>query len=109
MLRVPSPRRWLGRFGGTLTLAVAAGVVSGLAAVARKKHCAAIVLTGAIEPSKETLARGLPELVARSPVPVLVGGLSSVYACDAIGRAGAEALGRDIEHGLQRLREVLSR
>jgi DNA-binding transcriptional MerR regulator len=77
--------------------------------VARKKHCAAVVLSGAIEPSKETLARGLPELVARSPVPVLVGGLASVFACDAIGRAGAEALGRDIEHGLQRLGEVLSR
>lgn len=76
--------------------------------VARKKHCAAIVLSGAIEPSKETLTRGLPELVARSPVPVLVGGLSSVFACDAITRAGAEALGRDIEHGLQRLEEALS-
>jgi DNA-binding transcriptional MerR regulator len=82
--------------------------LAGLAAVARKKHCAAIVLTGAIEPSKETLARGLPELVARSPVPVLVGGLSRSTPA-AIGRAGAEALGRDIEHGLQRLREVLSR
>lgn len=80
-----------------------------LSSVARKKHCAAIMLSGAIEPSKETLTRGLPELVARSPVPVLIGGLSSVYACDAIGRAGAEALGRDIEHGLQRLGQVLSR
>jgi DNA-binding transcriptional MerR regulator len=77
-------------------------------AVARKKHCAAIVLSGAVEPSKETLARDLPELVTRSPVPVLVGGMASVFACDAIGRAGAEALGRDIEHGMQRLGEVLS-
>ncbi|MCU0990931.1 MAG: hypothetical protein MUE63_15520 [Xanthomonadales bacterium] len=83
--------------------------LSELWSVARKKHCAAIVLSGAIEPSKETLTRGLPELVTRSPVPVLVGGLASVYACDAIGRAGAEALGRDIEHGLQRLGQVLSR
>jgi MerR family transcriptional regulator, light-induced transcriptional regulator len=79
-----------------------------LASVARKKRCAAIVLSGAIEPSKETLAHDLPQLVASSPVPVLVGGLSSVYACDAIGRTGAAALGRDIEHGLQRLGEVLS-
>lgn len=77
-------------------------------AVARKKHCAAIVLSGAVEPSKETLARDLPELVTRSPVPVLVGGMASVFACDAIGRAGAEALGRDIEHGMQRLGEMLS-
>ena len=34
--------------------------------------------------------------------------LSSVYACDAINRAGAEALGRDVEHGLSRIREILS-
>ncbi|MGD8680174.1 MAG: MerR family transcriptional regulator [Lysobacterales bacterium] len=79
-----------------------------LAPVARKKHCAAIVLSGAIEPSKELLSTDLPALVNNSPVPVLVGGLASVFACEAIDRAGAEALGRDIEHGLRRLEEVLS-
>ena len=78
-----------------------------LVPVARKKRCDAIVLSGAIEPSRNVLDDGLPRLVAKSPVPVLVGGLSSVYACDAITRAGAEALGRDIEHGLQRLGELL--
>jgi MerR family transcriptional regulator, light-induced transcriptional regulator len=78
-----------------------------LAAVAEKKGCDAIVLSGAIEPSKDTLTRGLPELVASGVAPVLIGGLSSIYACDAINRAGAEALGRDIDHGLQRLAEVL--
>jgi DNA-binding transcriptional MerR regulator len=79
-----------------------------LAPLARKKHCSAIVLSGAIEPSKETLSSDLPDLVNNSPVPVVIGGLSSVYACDAINRAGAEALGRDIDHGLQRLGEILS-
>jgi len=79
-----------------------------LAPVACKKHCAAIVLSGAIEPSRELLSADLPDLVNNSPVPVLVGGLSSVYACDAINRAGAEALGRDIDHGLQRIREMVS-
>lgn len=79
-----------------------------LASIARKKRCAAILLSGAIEPSKEMLTEALPRLVARSAAPVLIGGLSSVYACDAINRAGAEALGRDIEHGLHRLDEVLS-
>jgi len=79
-----------------------------LAAVARKKDCDAIVLSGAIEPSGETLNRSLPRLVAAKAAPVLVGGLSSVYACDAISRAGATALGRDIGHGLQRLAEVLA-
>ena len=79
-----------------------------LSAVASKKECAAIVLSGAIEPSRETLNHDLPDLVNASESPILIGGLSSVYACDAINRAGAEALGRDIEHGLQRLKEVLS-
>jgi MerR family transcriptional regulator, light-induced transcriptional regulator len=79
-----------------------------LAPVARAKGCDAIVLSGAIEPSKETLNRSLPGLVETSTAPVLIGGLSSVYACDAITRGGAEVLGRDIEHGLQRLAEVLA-
>jgi DNA-binding transcriptional MerR regulator/methylmalonyl-CoA mutase cobalamin-binding subunit len=79
-----------------------------LSAVARKKGCEAIVLSGAIEPSRDTLNHDLPDLVSGSAIPVLVGGLSSVYACDSINRAGAEALGRNIEHGLQRLSEVLS-
>ena len=80
-----------------------------LAAVARTKNCDAIVLSGAIEPSSETLGRDLPKLVKDARAPVLIGGLSSVYACDAIDRAGAEALGRDIEHGLLRLAEVIAK
>ena len=79
-----------------------------LAYVAKKKNCAAILLSGAIEPSSRTLSRDLPKLVDKAGMPVLVGGLSSVYACDAINRAGAEALGRDVEHGLARIDSVLS-
>ena len=79
-----------------------------LAKVVEKKGCSAILLSGAIEPSEQTLTRDLPLLVDQSQVPVLVGGLSSVYSCDAIVRAGAEALGRDIDHGLARLKEILA-
>ena len=79
-----------------------------LAYVAKKKNCAAILLSGAIEPSSRTLSRDLPKLVEQAGMPVLVGGLSSVYACDAINRAGAEALGRDVEHGLARIDSILS-
>ena len=78
-----------------------------LTAVARKKNCKAILLSGAIEPSRKFLTVELPALVAESMIPVLIGGLSSVYGCDAINRAGAEALGRDIRHGLERLEEIL--
>ena len=79
-----------------------------LAAVARKKSCSAIVLSGAVEPPARVLDTDLPDLVRNAGVPVLVGGLSSVYACEAIDRAGAEALGRDIDHGLERLAAILS-
>lgn len=76
--------------------------------VAKKKACSAILLSGAIEPSAKTLSKDLPALVKRSGVPVLVGGLSSVYSCNAINSAGAEALGSDIDQGLRRLGEILS-
>ena len=75
--------------------------------VAGSKHCSAIVLSGAVEPSAGVLADSLPELVTATPIPVFVGGLASVYGCDPITKAGAEPLGRDIDHGLRRLGEVL--
>ena len=78
-----------------------------LAQIAKRKNCKAIVLSGAIELSEQTAKKNLPALVKASPVPVLVGGLTSVYSCDTINQCGAEALGRDIEHGLQRLKEVI--
>ena len=78
-----------------------------LGPVARQKNCAAIMLSGVMELSERTVGKDLPALVNSVAIPVLVGGLSSVYSCDSIGRAGAEALGRDIEHGLQRLAEIL--
>lgn len=79
-----------------------------LAAVARSRRCKAIVLSGAVEPGEEVLDEDLPRLVNQKVAPVLIGGLSSVFACDAITRAGAEPLGRDIDHGLKRLGELLA-
>ena len=79
-----------------------------LAGVAQKKNCSAIMLSGAIEPSPVTLSADLRDLVKNAGVPVMVGGLSSVFSCDAINKAGAEALGRDLEHGMQRVAEILS-
>ena len=75
--------------------------------VASRTQCAAIVLSGAIEPSSGTLTRDLPSLVEAVEIPVFVGGPASVFACDAINKAGAEALGQDMELGLRRLKERL--
>lgn len=79
-----------------------------LSAVANQKRCSAILLSGAIEPSASILSKELPALVTDSGLPVLIGGLASVYSCEAINRAGATALGRDIQHGLQVLEDLLS-
>jgi DNA-binding transcriptional MerR regulator/methylmalonyl-CoA mutase cobalamin-binding subunit len=79
-----------------------------IVSVSIQKKPKAIVLAGAIEPSRRTLERDLPKLVEQVGIPVTVGGLSSVYGCDAIDKAGAVALGRDIDRGLKRLAELLS-
>ena len=79
-----------------------------LAGVAGSKNCSAIVLAGAIEPKDKILSKDLPILVKEAGIPVTVGGPASVYACEAIDRAGAEPLGRDIDHGLEKLDEILS-
>ena len=75
-----------------------------IAHVAAKTHCDAIVLSGAMQPSKTVLTQNLPQLVATIDIPVFVGGQSSVSAADDISKAGAEALGQDMELGLRRLK-----
>ena len=62
-----------------------------------------------MEPASGVLDADLPRLVAAVNVPVVVGGEVSVASCKAITRAGAEALGRDIGPGLNRLGELLGR
>ena len=54
------------------------------------------------------MEKDLPALVRSAGMTVMVGGLASVQACDAIDRAGADTLGRDIEHGVKRIDELLS-
>jgi len=74
-----------------------------LARVAAKTQSDAIVLSGAVQPGEAVLSRDLPKLVETVSIPVFVGGQASVLAADAIGKAGAEALGQDMELGLKRL------
>jgi hypothetical protein len=50
----------------------------------------------------------LPPLVESLDVPVFIGGRTSVAHRDEIVRAGARALGSDIELGLKRLGEILA-
>jgi DNA-binding transcriptional MerR regulator/methylmalonyl-CoA mutase cobalamin-binding subunit len=79
-----------------------------LGRVARKTSSDAIVLSGAIQPSEAVLHQDLPRLVSSVSIPVFVGGQASVLAADSISKAGAEALGQDMEFGLRRLNSRLS-
>ncbi len=78
-----------------------------LARVAGRTRADAIVLSGAVQPSKTVLGEDLARLVSAVSIPVFVGGPASVFAADAISKAGAEALGQDMELGLRRLGERL--
>lgn len=78
-----------------------------LVRVARKTRADAIVLSGAVQPSDTVLSEDLPLLVSATSIPVFVGGQASVLAADSISKAGAEALGQDMELGLRRLNSHL--
>lgn len=79
-----------------------------LAQVAKKTRADAIVLSGSINPERKTFAAELANLTASCKIPVFIGGQASVFACDAIDKAGAIALGNDLELGLQRIADQLA-
>ncbi len=79
-----------------------------LATVAKVTRADAVVLSGALNPEKKSFASELANLTANCKVPVFIGGQASVQACDVINKAGAIALGNDLELGLQRIAEKLS-
>lgn len=78
-----------------------------LALAARRAHCDAIVISGSIDPSLETLNQHLRELVRTATCPVFMGGLTSINWQDAIRQAGAIALGSDIKTSLGKLETTL--
>jgi CIC family chloride channel protein len=82
---VPSVRRWLGRLGGTLTLAVLAGVLAGLAAVALRSalHLASAALVGRFaDPGGPEIWSLRPEILF---FPVLGGLASGVFVQGLLG------------------------
>ena len=79
-----------------------------LALVADKTRADALVLSGSINPDRKSFAAELANLTASCKVPVFIGGQASVHACDVITKAGAIALGNDLELGLQRIADLLA-
>jgi len=78
-----------------------------LPVVVRRTRCAAIVLSGLMEPQRAVFDQELPQLVRTATVPVFVGGQISINARDPIVAAGAEPLGTDISVGLKRIANAL--
>ena len=76
-------------------------------AAARRSGADCVVLSGSISPLPRIFEKELPALVKAVDLPVAIGGLASAKHRDAISRAGAVALGEDIEKGLARLGELL--
>jgi DNA-binding transcriptional MerR regulator len=74
-----------------------------LAATIATSDCEAVILAGSIEPAPGVMEERLPRLTQATRVPVFVGGLTSVNFHDAITRAGAIALGSDIDQGIRSL------
>ena len=79
-----------------------------IAQVTDKIGCEAVVLSGIVEPDNQVLESQLPGLVSSLDIPVFVGGQVSVNYIDQIMRAGAVALGADIDIGKKSLETALS-
>jgi DNA-binding transcriptional MerR regulator len=79
-----------------------------IAQVSDKIGCEAIVLSGIVEPDSQVLETQLPGLVSSVDIPVFVGGQVSVNCIDQVMRAGAIALGADIDIGKKSLETALS-
>jgi DNA-binding transcriptional MerR regulator len=75
---------------------------------ARRSQSDAVVLSGSTEPAPGLLQEGLPRLVREAGVPVFVGGHLSEKHRDGVVKAGARALGRDIEAGITQIGSVLA-
>ena len=74
---------------------------------ASKSGCAAIVLSGTVQPEAEVFKVQLPNLVAAAQVPVFVGGPCSMFASSTIERAGAMVCGADASIGLTKIEKTL--
>ena len=68
----------------------------------------AILLSGSIEPDKNTMTNHLTNLVNSVNVPVFVGGRIAVKHNDDIVSAGAIPLGTDILQGIKKIEEIIS-
>ena len=79
-----------------------------LPAATRKTGASAIVLSGLIDTEDDLISKGLPKLVRESPVPVYIGGRTSVINFDGLKSAGVHPMGSDIDTALKTLSDHLS-
>jgi DNA-binding transcriptional MerR regulator/methylmalonyl-CoA mutase cobalamin-binding subunit len=82
--------------------------LEGIAEAAEKTGCDAVVLSGVVDPDSKDFEKQLTRLVSSMDTPVLVGGPVSVNFIDQVMRAGAVALGADVDIGKKQLETMLS-
>lgn len=80
-----------------------------IALAQRHAGCDAIVVSSSIDPLPALFSEDLPALIRSVSVPVFVGGATSQRHARTITAAGAVALGSDIEHGIELLKDRLTR
>ncbi|NNF67255.1 MAG: MerR family transcriptional regulator [Gammaproteobacteria bacterium] len=83
--------------------------LNGLPLAAVRAGCKAIVLSARRTPSMRVMEVDLPALVRNSNVPVFVGGAAAADINNAVVRAKANPLGKNIDAGLRRLTEHLDK
>lgn len=74
---------------------------------ASRARCDAIVISGSVNPGKQSLRTDLRQLANSAACPVFVGGQASVRQHDAIEHAGANPLGTDIRNSIRRITQLL--
>jgi DNA-binding transcriptional MerR regulator/methylmalonyl-CoA mutase cobalamin-binding subunit len=78
-----------------------------LPVVVERTHCDAIVLSGAVKPSKQMLSQELPVLVNQAGVPVFIGGVTAKNFSEEIAHAGARPVGSDLVMGLHDIDQTI--
>jgi MerR family transcriptional regulator, light-induced transcriptional regulator len=78
-----------------------------LPSVVKRSGSEGILLYSSVVPSLRLIAHDLATLIKKVGVPVFVAGTTSVRYRDEITRAGAVALGNDIEQALKYLKKIM--
>jgi methylmalonyl-CoA mutase cobalamin-binding subunit len=94
--------------GMRVVLLGASTPIADIGAAQRRAGCDAVVVSCVVDPESGVFARDLPAMVAKSDVPVFMGGAAIDRHRAAITAAGAIPLGVDIDVGVRQVSATLA-